>query len=770
MEHDDDDVDDNDTNNAVVNDHHNHAADDDDDNNDTPVRQFLDQLSQLAASSGFTLQHIEVTTERAQYVLEAAAWHVPTAVQLYWDDFLATRALAGQDAHPAAAAEDEEMEDPMQEEEEEEHDHDDADNPAPPVRHVQQQQQQQEPIIRSEDEASVPDAANNNDASIALMLRRRLFPDNNGPNRRRRRRRQGGSNDSIVSNDDDNNIDDNSSAQAMILGPQRSAVNPSNIPNAKRRKVEQKAQEESASSATKIKPDEDDDAGYLSDNDWIWNGAPPRRVRALWSSDKNDTNVRIPSTWIHAGLPVSLSSVATTLRRPDAKDLRYAEWTEQHQHGGIIPPPYHCRSLTVITSIVTAVLYSGAAVLPGPCIGTRRKPLLDRLVDLNELDEGLEPILHPWELNHRLIDAITVLLYIAATTSMQRKQKALDKLFDSTTTAAIPLSKRAELRRRLQLVPVVSSLEGDDENDDDTGETENDVVSFTHINDLRDFVSSHLSSFTKSGGVALLLETIARIHGNGGVGEWPTIHCTCFERFLPTAATHKAAAKQNPQLDTTPKECSCWAKKNADRWYASVLLTGHAPDDPNVDDDDMSWWDTLGIGLLSSTSTPIVPQQTPPIVWLLQGPTQWSVLLHKMDKNEDDSMVRLRHMNTWYTDDTTDPSPTYTGWTDLHVTNRGAVPSTAGIAAPPLRIHPQDQAVYPEQYRLWRYSTEEREDTTDAAAVATQSCWTPFHALSALDRARVEQEVGSPDLLPLLQQRWPSARLTQGNRRIQVIV
>jgi len=280
------------------------------------------------------------------------------------------------------------------------------------------------------------------------------------------------------------------------------------------------------------------------------------------------------------------------------------------------------------------------------------------------------------EFESRLADALSVLLLLAAKSSMARKRRALAKLRMSKDPSDI--RKWQRIKRKLDLCPTCSW-----ETDPATGEVrmpegrhmgDGDIqvtTSYTNANDLRCYVLSNMGSFTSSGGCALFLETIIRIHGKGAVAhmirqsrksmmddhkspkiEESLVDCTC-------EARNKKHMEEKPpktynrmtdiMADTTPPGHGCISVE-----LISLLLTGEV------------WpsfrgWSTgpLGFGFLSNTAGEIGKGLSRPDrpIWILRGPTCYSLMW--LDGSQDNhgtfskvdipgAVALLRHWNCWY--------------------------------------------------------------------------------------------------------------------------
>ena len=141
---------------------------------------------------------------------------------------------------------------------------------------------------------------------------------------------------------------------------------------------------------------------------------------------------------------------------------------------------------------------------------------------------------------------------MAARASLERKKRAFRKAKQTNLERDVKIKN---MQRRMRHIPTCSWKE------DQAGENRpllggphfrriQLATSHSNIEDIRVFVLSSMASFTTRGGVALLLETISRIHGKGVIarmmqrarneaqhniqsttfGTNALIRCTCEER------------------------------------------------------------------------------------------------------------------------------------------------------------------------------------------------------------------------------------------------
>lgn len=623
----------------------------------------------------------------------------------------------------------------------------------------------------------------------------------------------------------------------------------------------QKRRRSDPTSSPDVPADSDDDC-YLSDNDWLWEPTDVRNtipisppMDLLWGipspqepteaatvnnevdnggssniivaedDEADDDNAAsnigstgIPRTWLGCSFALSDCATGLVVQPPNEDDIAYTTWRKKVPLTGSIrsriPPPYHCRSVSILLSIVTGLLYTGAAP-QGTTVSchTSRKPFAD-----------LDPEQRRREFGSRLADALSSLLLIAAKSSIARKSKALAALKLSQKPADI--RKWQKLARKLRLCPTSSW-----DTDPATGylrfagerridRTPQIKTSFTNVEDLHSYVLSNLTFFTRSGGCALFLETLLRIHGKGAVArmirharsrakmlppmEVPLIRCVCDEK-------HKKRLDDNPptglsradlanMVGTSPPGHECVSIE-----LLSLLLTGSVHST-------LKGWSTgpLGLGLLSEPSQKVCQGLTRPgqPVWLLRGPTCYSVLWLTGSRDFDGTdfaridrpgaVATLCHWNCWYEErrrtdfrlvtvrsqwvpptrrsvvderqmEETDETQTQTMrlmaqrrresvglLNELEDGGRDLVElNFSAEETNRLEIHPEDQKLYPDQYQMWRYDMHEV-TSMDQKPAATR--WKPFHRLSKRAQQLVHVTLG-PKINTILWTRWPSANL-----------
>lgn len=742
--------------------------------------QLLEELRTIAKAGDYNISEA-VCREKARNVLEATAGDVLTAAQLYWDDFLATRQQQQQLQDRLAVARAPNFREPNSD-----------DNSDDEGNYSDEEDDVNNNMARLDDRAigdhssvDEPPPEINGDPSVAIELRRRLFDEAQleDPDAAREerdmdlaeglRRRLHQARNHRDKDESENEGDENPRPRIIIAGGESVSVSDDEgIFRRRSRRLTGGCEERISAKRRKldsIQGEEvvacDEDDGYLSDNDWMWESLVSREsipssnpVDLLWGcavdSQTKDTSIEksvvpkegggakdiepqkafaggqiaastmidldeldageddescqklpisgIPRTWLNAGFHLAASkckdlitAVGLTVNPPSEDDLAYFCWKHQQDNDNrhhTIPPPYHCRSLTALLSVVTGLLYTGASVQNGENVSCEfsRKPFLELIAEVNEtkVNENkktgdikfkqydTEPFSREFEA--RLVDALSALLFIAAQASAERKRKALRSLRLSKDPA--DQRKWQKLERKLRLVPTCW-WEKDrlpELGDDGITCSIQVTTSYTNVEDLRSYVVGNFKSFTSSGGCALFLETIIRIHGKGAVARMirrarteaglphscvddsgtmaPLIHCTCDARHLSKFDADpkltqklKIETKNGIVLDTTPTGHDCLSIE-----LLSLLLTGHVYSS-------LLEWSTapLGLGIISDNPGEVGRGLTRPEkpVWILRGPTCYSVLFlngyneHAPTFSRVDrpgAVASLTHWNNWY--------------------------------------------------------------------------------------------------------------------------
>ena len=823
---------------------------------DEQLESFLQQVRQKAERYSFSADQV-IDLEKSRTILQVTQGDVATAVQLYWDDFLAT--------HGAGAPQnDREEEEPMMEEppprprvrrrlerefnreaendeEPDENDDDDDDDddddgvdavPGAGVARILAQaretvrrleggraarQQQREEEEDGENVAGLAAAARAAEAILAA------------------RREQEGNESVSVSDDESGGVWRMVAAGLQNEKRPRSRGEGIASPKRKRRKTDDHGSTKKKKNGENMETD-----GYLSDNDWVWEsfvsrtsiplctpfdflwGVPPPaaensnrdaapgdggevqpegiegNVIADDDGDDESTGDRsgIPRAWSSAGFTLSEDCTGLALESPGEDDISVFAWQQQAsgENQNTPPPPFHCGSISAILSIVTGLLYTGAAFqTQSVSCSTPRKPFIE--LTKEEKKREFEP---------RLADALSALLFIAAKSSRDRKELALQKLKKSKRES--DMRKWQTVRSKLRLCPTCT---WDTDSNGDSRlpqgrDSDRDLqlaTSYTNIQDLRAYVMSNMRSFTARGGCALFLETVLRIHGRGALvrmqkaacrkanlppSDKCLISCTCEDRNkllrIPPAQL-KQRSKTKELMEVTPDGHECLSVE-----LISLLLTGNVH---------CSWkgWSTgpLGLGFLSHEIGLIGKGLTRPQkpVWVLRGPKLYSVLWMNggyespesfARSDRPDSVVALTHSCCWpgqrhkttlrlapgrsewqppstpsnRKEKTTQP---HSSLEEFFKRSRQTAPVSSELLQLGESISPslvvtedeldhvvaneEDQKFYKDKYRMWRY-------------LSGTGNWVPFHRLSDREKHAVECKLG-PKISTILWTRWPRA-------------
>ncbi|KAL7513813.1 hypothetical protein ACHAXN_011174 [Cyclotella atomus] len=399
------------------------------------------------------------------------------------------------------------------------------------------------------------------------------------------------------------------------------------------------------------------------------------------SNDESDDEERtvIPKSWLKTGFELSECGNGLAVAVPSDDEWEIV----RRSHPQIIRDgplksikglfPYHCKGVSALLSIVTAMIYSGASI---------RGNTVTCDADWTPFDDlTLEH--RKREFPNRLIEALSALIFIAAQTTSARCAVALARMdkhhaYQKKKHTLTPEDEeeftlsRLKMARRVHQCRVCS-WEPDTANNDlpmfPRGRDPKNIrvhSSLTNIEDIKSYVRSHLRSFTSPGGCALFLETIARCHGT-----------THFRRLFESESKF-----DNPSEDANERlvGCQCKAtlqyleKKSKDKSLPdsmpdehdcirvellSLLLTG------KVHSNYENWCaDNLGIGLLRiDRETSVGPRLLRPVkpIWVCLGDFGYSTLM--LDKKDFignvDSLdtlgkaFKLAHWDCWGGEQTT---------------------------------------------------------------------------------------------------------------------
>lgn len=597
------------------------------------------------------------------------------------------------------------------------------------------------------------------------------------------------------------------------------------------------------SDISSVNGEEGDDEDGLSDGDWLLNDElvssqnmrPPTEI--LWGISDNagvvsesaadhfinpdeedeDENrhqgrakVGIHMTWLNTGFYMAKCGTGLKTKEPPDDDFSLEQLQQQRNSqrtgtGNENIPTFHCRGITALPSIVTAMMYTGTSVQGNvvDCTSSRTP-----FVYLSE-NERIK------EFESRLVDALTALLHIALKSSTDRKKRILEKEIPPKNGSDDgDRRKKQMIRRKLRLCPTCHWKEdGTGEPTVPSGKNAGHRVllrtSYTSVDDLRAYVLSNMRSFTGKGGCALLLETIVTIHGSGSISRMikksrrsaglPTtegiklVTCNCNQHRGFTAHT-SAPADDSPVLDSSPINFRCMSIE-----LLSLLLTGTVHSTLNG-------WSTgaLGFGILSNATdrvgTSLARPEQP--VWIVCEDSCYNVIWLDRSKSDDSSVSQvdkagnsfyLVHWNAWFGTPKRRSglrvitarqawSPPIVVMKPKLSSNRSVLDSimerrthkpsnnvvssdeheeaseTSAITEQEMlqvKAHPDDQKYYPRSFKRWRYDVEAPatiEGSNEKHAVK----WTPFHKLTCHQQNIVEMNL-APTIARILWTRWPKA-------------
>lgn len=519
----------------------------------------------------------------------------------------------------------------------------------------------------------------------------------------------------------------------------------------------------------------------------------------------------IPKTWLRAGFKPSKCGTGLITEPPDEKETSLSRWRQSGSRN-IAPPPYHCLGVTALLSVVTALMYSGASIQGSEVnCNAARTPL----ADLPEQDRK-------HEFDGRLIDALSALVWIAAQASLERKKRALAKRKLVSSNSDEEKSRQQAIQRKLQLIPTCRF-------DKDSGTGDGKIVegrqvkiatSLTRMEDIRAYVVSTLRSFTKKGGCALFLETIICIHGETCVERMVRnarrkagleakdvlieCHCEARQKKLSQASspTFGASITTEPREEPVPLDHTCISTE-----LISLLLTGEVRAT-------LQNWSTgsLNIGVLSGSAEHVDGRLLRPEkpVWIIQGDTCYSVAWLDGNKEHYKAVCRgdcagtLTHWNPWFGHrhkSTMRLLAARGEWKPPVLSKQNSAESekktvTASILArrkeqlshvvssdeqenvaatritreeiDQVQINPEDEELYPGNYRQWRFhmgrppAVKTEEDVKVGLASSSYEKehvhWIPYFRLNEHQQQVVAMKV-SPAIKRILWTRWPGATI-----------
>jgi hypothetical protein len=397
----------------------------------------------------------------------------------------------------------------------------------------------------------------------------------------------------------------------------------------------------------------------------------------------------IPYTWLNDGFHLSDCGTGLVVKIPKAEDIEILAWRQRNMGArrNALPPPIHCMGTTSILSIVTALFYTGASIQGNTVNCTSAKKPWSQL----SLDEK------KLEFEDRLTDALSSLIFIAADASRKRKQKAL-RLFRKHVDAADnpsveDMNKLKKMTARLNLIPTciwdedLTSTLPPRQPDGPASRRIPIKISWTNIQDIRLYVLSTIRSFTTKGGIALLLETLIRIHGPQVINrQMKKGHRYQIQEIQQSAGPSGDAQQSVPTTFSSYALVRCTCEERQKQLLGGKPVPANILNDPSKLIEKLTppgtecvfdgllclivcgevtqrWNDCvpkgLGIGLLTSSSEMSWALSRPERpVWVVKGPTCYSMLFMEEGKDFDvktaakidkaQSSINLCHWNPWY--------------------------------------------------------------------------------------------------------------------------
>lgn len=590
----------------------------------------------------------------------------------------------------------------------------------------------------------------------------------------------------------DDNV--NSVGHMASNGPSRSEPSNANFQNQKKNNVNDSNSSNRSKRHRSGGDGGDDDGGDSDDNDDDFSSSDDDDSQSL-----ND-HANIPRTWLAAGFVLSSCGSGLVLPTPDETDLARLKSMQSKlfppgtSTSAAPLPPFHCGGITMLTSLVTALLYSGVTT-HGKDINfnnTSRKPF----AQLSSTEKKQQ---YP----SRLADALSAILVVASETSVKYRLNLLNEISekielyrdsyrdddddDSENEEMHDKSREATIKRvmktRAMLCPVCRW--------DETGNNQevalldrDDLkmqVSFTNRHDLKAYVVANLHSFMAPGGCALFLETVFHIHGRPRMQKLlaalkgnkrkkkfaPFVQCKCESKLKEEWDLYIAEKKTNPFLRqkdwTRPLSNSCVSAE-----LISLLITGK----PYAD---MTGWcaQKFGIGFLSGVidgDSIFIDEQLkvpPRPVWIVKGATTYFVIWsdddnHQMDVRNLGRCSYSFNVSTWNCWDDEQLQETYRIMPTRDKNNTDSSTATNQITKADLdqvTIHPDDKLNY-DDFRRWRYSFASDSHKETSNSNNTAPAWIPFFRLSDGQKAIVQMK-NANSLKLAIWSLWPNASIQE---------
>ena len=434
-----------------------------------------------------------------------------------------------------------------------------------------------------------------------------------------------------------------------------------------------------------------------------------------------------------------------------------------------------CGGLSVLTSLVTALIQSGASI-QGKIVTCSKART--RFSDLSKVEKAQQ-------FQSRLVDALSSILHVAATSAIkyhmvnaEKKKKRLKKSGKEQLMEEEEKIMQRALRKDLKLCSVCKWQEDSSDSNPHSFGGKVLSTSLTNILDLRSYVISHLDAFMNPGGCALFLETVIKIHGVKRIKRMLRacgsqrdclLSCNCGNTPIP-----KGSAKLEWQ---NYLEHECFSVE-----LLSLLMTGKIRSS-------YKRWDKskLGIGILSLNQlgkeeggkeflNPVKP------VWLVRGEKCFSTLWFEDESDYkkthgNGSTFKVIHWNCWSSGRKTVlkiiTSRDTPGIKDSNTSSLNIGLINANLDN--IRHDLDDEHFYPNEYKRWRFAFDSSDDNSqkvkeDKIEIKSFTCvWIPYYKLCPRQKEIIDMKY-APKINRVLWCRWKDARVSQCTPSILPVV
>jgi hypothetical protein len=513
--------------------------------------------------------------------------------------------------------------------------------------------------------------------------------------------------------------------------------------------------------------------------------------------------VEIPRTWLSAGFTLSDCGSGLALSKPDDTELarlKSMQSTLFPPGSSTIPPlpPFHCGGITMLTSLVTALLYSGVSIQGKEinCNSAKRKAFAHLTIDEKKKQFTI-----------RLADALSAILFVAGETSsnfrlhqlaeisqkLEKRHESKRDGYDSEEEHEKDhhfIKDRAATERVMETRAMLCRVCRWDESGDnkDVEPLDKDPlkmqVSLTNRRDLKSFVVANLRSFMAPGGCALFLETVMHIHGLPRLHRMlceargiacknmcSFINCNCEKKLKEEWDDFLRKRKIDSsirQKDWTEPLCrDCVAPE-----LLSILLTGK----PNAD---MKDWvaEKFGIGVLSgavveeqrAVNASLISPQHP--VWMIEEDNAYSVMWNEDNEEtktaalgQDSFSFKLNCWNCWDEDLERDIYRIIPGRRNPSALAGSSDPITK-MDVDQTIVNPDDELVY-RDFRRWRYAFGVTSGT-DHSNLSKPFRWIPLYNLNDRQREIVLRK-NALNIQLAVWSKWPNAHVEEAENNYKV--